>query len=1126
MIPLLDILTARLLQVRRREDRATLQQGVFLAVFTWTGFALIALIIEELSYLSPSARTAMLWAVAATGTAVFTWRSIPPLLRLLGALPQEPDEVTARRIGDAFPGVRDRLLNALQLSRERTSPAGVRLSSPELLDAALDDLRADVVPLDFLSVVSHEDSRRAARLLGVMTGVLVLFFLAAPSAFMGSFYRLSHPGDLFAAPLPFRIMVEPGSREVIKGEDVQISARVEGTAPNQIILSEKPEGQTTEEEHILSRPSDGVFRFAFTSLKTSLHYAVHSGEVRSEEYALTVIDRPLVRLLAVTLLPPAYTALPAQRLEDNVGDVTALKGTRCTLKVTSNKNLASARAVFNDSATTALEVHGADASGTIVLIQDRTYHIALADHDGVTNADPIEYTLKVLPDAFPAVSILSPGMNLDVTDKSAVPLLIRLVDDYGFSRLQLAYKLIQSRYEQPAGEFTKVLIPLPPGTRSEATVPYTWPLASLHLVPEDVVSYYVEVYDNDNVSGPKSAMSEIFTLRLPSLDEVFADVDKAHESSRKTLEQSLNAAADARKDLEQLLQEAKKNQQKLDWQDQKKAEQLSKKYEDLQKKLADVRQSVDTMVQEMKKNQVLSPETMEKYQELQQLMEQMNNPEFAEALKQLQQAMQQMTPEAMRQALEKFSFSEENFRKSIERTMNLLKRIQIEQKADQAVRRAGEMQRQEGELQQKTEQMDPKDRQRADDLAKQQQEVQHQAEELSKDLKDLQKNMEEFPADMPMAEMEKLNRDLAESNLEEQLGEISRQLSGQQQSQAKQGQQRAMQQMGRLLDQLKSMKQSLSQTAQRQVMNEMRRDQKDLLDLSRRQEALKNASRALEQNSPAFRQSAEQQMEVMSDLSRLADRMSSLSQKTFAVTPEMGKSIGSAMRSMADAMKSLDQRTGSTASDNQQQAMSSLNEGAQLMQGAMEAMMQGGGQGMGMAGFMQRLKQLSGTQEGINRGTRESGALSQERAAAMARLAGEQGMVRKSLEQLQREAASAGDLQKMLGDLSTVAREMREVQTDLALGIVNPETTQKQDRILSRLLDAQRSTRERDFEKRRRSESGRDVARTAPGPLDLTSQEGRNRLRRDLLKALEQGYSRDYEELIKKYFDALEQQNR
>ncbi len=142
----------------------------------------------------------------------------------------------------------------------------------------------------------------------------------------------------------------------------------------------------------------------------------------------------------------------------------------------------------------------------------------------------------------------------------------------------------------------------------------------------------------------------------------------------------------------------------------------------------------------------------------------------------------------------------------------------------------------------------------------------------------------------------------------------------------------------------------------------------------------------------------------------------------------------------------------------------------------------------------------------------------------MARLAGEQGMVRKSLEQLQKEAAASGELQKMLGDLSSVAREMREVQTDMAQGNVNPETIRKQDRILSRLLDSQRSTRERDFEKRRTSEPGKDILHPSPGPIDLTSQEGRNRLRLDLLKALEQGYARDYEDLIRKYFDALEQQ--
>ena len=202
--------------------------------------------------------------------------------------------------------------------------------------------------------------------------------------------------------------------------------------------------------------------------------------------------------------------------------------------------------------------------------------------------------------------------------------------------------------------------------------------------------------------------------------------------------------------------------------------------------------------------------------------------------------------------------------------------------------------------------------------------------------------------------------------------------------------------------------------------------------------------------------------------------------------------------------------------------MGSLNEAAQQVQSAMNAMMQAGGQGMGMAGFMQRLRQMTAQQQGINDATREGG-LTPQQAAELGRLAGEQGMVRKSLEQLAREAANAGQLSKMLGDLNKIAQEMREVQTDLAQGNVNPETLKKQDRILSRLLDSQRSARERDFENRRRAESGKDVLRTSPGQIDLTTQEGRNRLRQDLLKAVEEGYAKDYEVLIRKYFEALEQ---
>jgi len=181
--------------------------------------------------------------------------------------------------------------------------------------------------------------------------------------------------------------------------------------------------------------------------------------------------------------------------------------------------------------------------------------------------------------------------------------------------------------------------------------------------------------------------------------------------------------------------------------------------------------------------------------------------------------------------------------------------------------------------------------------------------------------------------------------------------------------------------------------------------------------------------------------------------------------------------------------------------------------------MQSGAGGMGMAGFLQRLQGLTSQQQGINQSTE---GLTPQQREAMGRLAAEQGAVRKSLEQLTREASTSGQLSRMLGDLRKVAEEMREVQTDLAQGDINPETLRKQDQILSRLLDSQRSTQERDFENKRKAQTGTNVSRPSPGSLDLSTQEGKDKLRRDLLRALEEGYSREYEELIRKYFEALD----
>jgi hypothetical protein len=256
-------------------------------------------------------------------------------------------------------------------------------------------------------------------------------------------------------------------------------------------------------------------------------------------------------------------------------------------------------------------------------------------------------------------------------------------------------------------------------------------------------------------------------------------------------------------------------------------------------------------------------------------------------------------------------------------------------------------------------------------------------------------------------------------------------------------------------------------------------------------------------------------MEVIRDMGNVINGLVELSKRSFAVTPEMGRAIGEAMMHMQTAMNALEVRNGFGASQEQGLAMGSLNKAAMQVQNAMEAMMQGGGAGMG--GLLQQLQMLAGKQEAINMQT-----LQMQQAAEAARIAVGQEAVRKSLEQLAKEAEASGEQKKILGDLDRIAEDMKEVVRNLEQNDVNPETIHRQERILSRLLDASKSMRERDYEKRRKAETGKEIARRSPGELDASTLEGQNRILDDLLKALQQGYSKDYQELIRRYFEALQ----
>jgi hypothetical protein len=100
-------------------------------------------------------------------------------------------------------------------------------------------------------------------------------------------------------------------------------------------------------------------------------------------------------------------------------------------------------------------------------------------------------------------------------------------------------------------------------------------------------------------------------------------------------------------------------------------------------------------------------------------------------------------------------------------------------------------------------------------------------------------------------------------------------------------------------------------------------------------------------------------------------------------------------------------------------------------------------------------------------------------------------------EQLQKMREQLDDERRVLGDLDDLAESMEEVEDELGRGQLSEDLQRQQENIQSRLLDAERSIRERDFAKRRESREGGELFSDQVGEDRAAGEEDQqNALRR------------------------------
>ncbi|WP_456408449.1 hypothetical protein [Caldithrix abyssi] len=363
-----------------------------------------------------------------------------------------------------------------------------------------------------------------------------------------------------------------------------------------------------------------------------------------------------------------------------------------------------------------------------------------------------------------------------------------------------------------------------------------------------------------------------------------------------------------------------------------------------------------------------------------------------------------------------------------------------------------------------------------------------------------------------------------------QNGEMKQGLKDLQQSLQQSNTTQAQNSSQRLQQQYQSMKSALQQAYQKmlnqskqKIAQKMQRTLERLLQLSQAQERLQRKTKQTSQLSEKFNEVIRQQGQLNENLNKAISDVVQLSKETFFIQPQMSKSLQNAARSMNRALQQLSERFKNSAMQSQRQAMSALNQSiGQMMQAQQQ--MAGSSSGTGFEQFMQQLQQMANQQGQLNNetmnlfGQGNQGRLSLEQQQAMQRLAAQQAALKQALQKLSEEM---GERQNVLGRLGQVAQEMEKVVKDLLNKNISRKTIERQQRILSRMLDAQKSIREREYSKKRKAEQAKKYLARDPRKLENIYDLDLKQLQDAMRNALQQGYNRDYQILIEAYFKKL-----
>ena len=843
-------------------------------------YLFITLFVEYFFWLKPFSRTFLFWLFVLGELFLLITLIFFPIFKIIGLKKGLSFEESSKIIGNHFPEVSDKLINILQLNQQT--------NESDLLLASIDQKSATLQPIPFTKAIDFSKNKKYLKYVFIPIFIWLISFLSgANGALTKSLERVVNYKTAFLPPAPFSFTILTNSLKVIQGNDLKVEVKTTGR-----LIPDEVKIHFNNQQYFTQNLGNGTFSFVFLDVKEQVEFFLEANSVQSQDFQIDVIDAPTINKVSLYLNYPTYLGKKNETIQ-NSGSLIIPEGTTILWKAMTSKT--DEVAFIENQKRNNFKQISSDNFEYSRKINSPIYYQISSSNNFLKAYENLQFFVDVISDEIPQISVTS---NIDTISRGLAQFAGQISDDYGLKMLQLVY------YDEKNIKTLKS-INIQISNQNVQTFFYQFP-DGLNLSEGVNYELFFQVFDNDAVNGPKIAKSKVFKYRQKTTEEVEEELLKEQKNTINNLENTIQFQRKEQQKLDKIQQDlqSKKN---TNWNDQKKIENYINRQEQYKQMM---QRQTDNLQENLDEKREENPTLQEKKEALKERIQELKNLEKQQKiLDEIQKMADKLNKEDLVKKAKELAQENKQQHRSLEKTLELVKRFYVEQKTMQIALKTDELSKKQEEIL----------RDSTNNLSAQK-EIKKKFEDIKKELQELEKDNNQLkdPIELPEVEDEKesINEEL--KNAEENIQKKDKQKSAK-------SQKKSAQKMKEMSAKMQKTMMEMQGESMEENMDDLRKILENLVLFSHEQEQLMNKFGEISATHPDFGKVLKKQNQIKTYFEHIDDSLYVLSMRVPTISIKIQTDLSSAHYNLDQSLENFSESRFSQGISNQRYVMTATN---------------------------------------------------------------------------------------------------------------------------------------------------------------------------------------------------------